>query len=158
MWHRVRASVVVDVAEVARRARREAGPLTVIFDADNTIVPQRVAPDEFVAIVNRTIDEFEAIDSVHRAIVLSNGPPRGLDRVINRGNKPWTSRRRLGVDPARERIWVVGDQILTDGLLAWRLGAEFFHCAIQQTGEHTGQAVMRHVGRVVGRCFLAASD
>ena len=158
MWRRVRVTVAADVGEVADLARRTGGPLTVIFDADNTIVAQGVPPAEFAASVNRTIDEFEAIESVIQAIVLSNGPPRGVERAINRGNKPWTSRRRIGIDRAAARVWVVGDQVLTDGVLAWRLGAEFFHCAIEQTGEHAGQAVMRRAGRVFGRLFLVRND
>jgi predicted HAD superfamily phosphohydrolase YqeG len=74
--------------------------------------------------------------------------------MINRGNKPWTTRRRLGLLNSASNVWVVGDQILTDGILAWRLGADFFHQAIAQTGEHPRQAIMRALGRTVSRLFL----
>ena len=125
-----------------------------IFDADNTLVRQGAPPAEFAAQVNRTIDRFEALPAVQRVIVLSNGPPRGVERVINRGNKPWTTRRRLGLVDSSPDIWVVGDQVLTDGILAWRLGADFFHQAIARTGEQPRQAAMRTLGRTFGRLFF----
>jgi predicted HAD superfamily phosphohydrolase YqeG len=154
MFHRVPITIVEDLAQVRARADTTQGPLVMIFDADNTVVPQGAPPAEFVGRVNRTIDQFEALPAVERVIVISNGPPRGVERMINRGNKPWTTRRRLGLLNSASNVWVVGDQILTDGILAWRLGADFFHQAIAQTGEHPRQAIMRALGRTVSRLFL----
>jgi hypothetical protein len=45
--------------------------------------------------------------------------------VIWRVNKPWTRAGRLHISK-RDDVAVVGDRLLPDGLLAWRLGADFF--------------------------------
>jgi predicted HAD superfamily phosphohydrolase YqeG len=141
-------------------ARAEATdiPLVLIFDADNTLVPQGSPPAEFAEQVDRAIDRFEALPHVERVIVLSNGPPRGVERMINRGNKPWTTRRRLGLVDSGSDVWVIGDQVLTDGLIAWRLADHFFHLAIAKSGEHPRQASMRALGRTLGRLFLRRTD
>ena len=150
--------MVNDLPQVRARAEISRERLVLILDADNTVVRQGAPPVEFAEKVNRTIDWFEAVPGVERVIVLSNGPPRGVDRMINRGNKPWTTRRRLGLMNSDSKVWVVGDQVLTDGILAWRLGADFFHQAIARTGEQPRQAFMRAFGRTVGRLFLRETD
>lgn len=122
-----------------------AGPVTLIVDVDNTLVRQGARPDEFVAMVNRGLDRFGAHPMVARLIALSNGPPRGVPRIIGRGNKPWTSRRRLGLNRG-DRVWVLGDQVLTDGLLAWRLQAPFLNLVVSDQ-EPLRQARMRRYGR-----------
>jgi predicted HAD superfamily phosphohydrolase YqeG len=158
MFRRAPITIVEDLAEVEARAETTEGPLVVIFDADNTVVRQGAPPEEFAEEVNRTIDRFEALPAVERVIVLSNGPARGVERMINRGNKPWTTRRRLSLVESEADVWVVGDQILTDGMLAWHLGADFFHQAIARTGEQPRQTIMRALGRMVGRLFLRGTD
>jgi len=119
-----------------------------IFDADNTLVPQGASPTEFTRRVEQAIDRFERLESVARVIVISNGPERGSGRVISRVNKPWTTRKRLGISRgSKTPIWVVGDQVVSDGLLAWRLGAVFLHCAIDPDDDFPGQAKQRRLGR-----------
>jgi predicted HAD superfamily phosphohydrolase YqeG len=154
MLQRVPITVVRDLAQLEARAGTIDGPLAVIFDADNTIVPQGAAPEQFAVEVNETIDRFEALPAVERVIVISNGPPRGVERMISRGNKPWTTRRRLALVDWDARIWMVGDQVLTDGLLGWRLKADFFHLAIARTGEQPRQAFMRRLGLALARLFF----
>jgi len=147
---RIPSTFVEDIEEVAARVIEEQGPLVLIFDADNTLVPQGVALHEFSKRINEVIDHFAALASVERCVVISNGPRRGVDRMISRGNKPWTSRRRLGITRRpTTAVWVVGDQVLTDGVLAWRLGATFLHCTIDPTDNFPGQARLRRLGRYV---------
>ena len=135
---------------MAARIAAQPGPLTVIFDADNTLVPQGAPPHQFAQRVGEVIDRFDQLPSVERVIVLSNGPQRGADRMIARGNKPWTTRWRLGIARrSAAEIWVVGDQILTDGILAWRLGAVFLHYAIDPNDDYPRQTRMRRLGRIV---------
>lgn len=122
-----------------------AEPVTLIVDVDNTLVRQGARPDEFVAVVNRGLDRFEAHPMVARLIALSNGTQRGVSRIIGRGNKPWTSRRRLSLGRG-ENVWVIGDQVLTDGLLAWRVRAPFLHLVVSAE-EPLRQARMRRYGR-----------
>jgi len=147
---RIPSAAVRDIDEVAARLATQPGPLVLILDADNTLVPQGAAPRQFAQRVNEVIDRFEELVAVERVIVLSNGPQRGVDRMIGRGNKPWTSRRRLGLTRrSAATTWVVGDQVLTDGILAWRLRAEFFLHAIDPTDDFPSQARLRWLGRYV---------
>ncbi len=132
---------------VASGPDARGGPV-LIFDADNTLAPQGAPRDEFASLVNGAIDRFEALPNVARVIVLSNGPERGVSRMISRGNKPWTTRRRLGLDTGASII-VVGDQILTDGILAWRFGGMFIHLVFDKEREAARQAALRAIGRFV---------
>lgn len=158
MLRRVPLTTVETLDQVYAQAEATDTPLVLIFDADNTLVRQGCPPAEFTEKVNAVIDRFEALPHVERVIVLSNGPPRGVERMIDRGNKPWTTRRRLGLANPDLGIWVIGDQILTDGLVAWRLADRFFHLAIAESGEHPRQAFMRASGRTVGRFFFRKAD
>ncbi|HSG79566.1 MAG TPA: hypothetical protein VLD62_08305, partial [Acidimicrobiia bacterium] len=121
-------------------------PVVLVFDADNTIVPRGVPPDVFRRTVTDTVARFEHDPRVDRVIVVTNGPERGVCGMISRGNKPWTSRRRLGI-LADDAVVVVGDQTLTDGVLAWRLRGTFVHLAIDTRREALRQSLMRRLGR-----------
>jgi len=123
-------------------------PIVLVFDADNTLVPQGISVDAFQRGVTAAIERFESQPTVSRVIVLSNGPERGVPEMISRGNKPWTTRRRLLLDYGSP-VWVVGDQILTDGLLAWRLGGRYVLLAIDDRNETPRQARMRWIGRAL---------
>lgn len=138
---------------VAARVSSGPGGHVLIFDADNTLAPQGAPPDQFATLVNGAIDRFEGLAGVDRVIILSNGAERGVPRMMARGNKPWTTRRRLGLSPD-SRIVVIGDQILTDGLLAWRLGGPFLHLVIDEDGEAARQAAMRGMGKLLSALFF----
>ena len=148
IFGRVPIRDVRSLDDVAAFAASESGDVVLIFDVDNTLAPQGAPLEEFTVLVNGAIDRFEAIGSVARVIALSNGPQRGVPRMIARGNKPWTSRRRLGLGRT-DSIVVVGDQMLTDGLLAWRLRATFLHLVIDDQEEERRQANMRRIGTLL---------
>ncbi len=144
---------VSSLDDVAALAPNDPGGSVLIFDADNTLAPQGAPLDQFAALVNGAIDRFEALSGVDRVIVLTNGPERGVPRMTARGNKPWTTRRRLGLS-RDSRIVVIGDQVLTDGLLAWRMGGPFLHLVIDEDGEAARQAAMRGLGKLVTALFF----
>jgi predicted HAD superfamily phosphohydrolase YqeG len=146
-----RVASLDDVVTFVQAARADH---VLIFDVDNTLVRQGAPLDEFGHRVNAAIDRFESMPGVVRVIVLTNGAQRGVPRMISRGNKPWTSRRRLGLRGVTYPVVVVGDQILTDGLLAWRLQATLLHLVIDRESEPRRQAVMRWAGRLVGFVVL----
>ena len=154
MFRRVPMYVAADLDELERLIAIAPKPIVLVFDADNTLVPQGVPVDEFQQGVNAAIDRFEAHPSVARVIVLTNGPERSVPEMIHRGNKPFTTRGRLGLTAAHTDIWVVGDQILTDGVLAWRLGAPFVLLALDTEKEAPRQAGMRRIGDVVTRLLF----
>lgn len=125
------------------------GANVIIFDVDNTLAPQGVQLTEFGRLVNSALDWFEASPRVAQVIALTNGPQRQVPRMISRGNKPWTTRRRLGLSGSTAPLVVVGDQVLTDGLLAWRLRATFLHLVLDDEFEERRQSVMRRIGSIV---------
>ena len=125
------------------------GEKFIISDVDNTLAPQGAPLEEFGAIVNSAIDRLEANRNVARVIALTNGPQRQVARIVSRGNKPWTSRRRLSLKGNRSPLVVVGDQVLTDGVLAWRLRATFLHLVLDNETEERRQAIMRRLGHII---------
>jgi predicted HAD superfamily phosphohydrolase YqeG len=147
MLHRVPLHTATGLGELEALVASESDDVVLVFDADNTLVPQGVDLERFRRDVGAAIERFAALRNVSRVIVLTNGPDRGVPSMIHRGNKPWTSRRRLALESRHDEVWVVGDQILTDGFLAWRLGAVFVYLAIDEVGEAPRQAMMRRIGR-----------
>ena len=86
--------------------------------------------------------------------MVTNGSQRSAPHVIERIGKPWVGRARLGASRGTP-LWVVGDQVLSDGLWAWRLGADrFVHLAISVDREPEDQARMRRRGARIGWLFL----
>ncbi len=154
MFHRVPIRDVGSLDDVGTFVASSVGGIVLIHDADNTLAPQDAPVEEFAVLVNGAIDRFENSPGVDRVIALTNGPQRGVPRMISRGNKPWTTRRRLGLRGVRLPIVVAGDQVLTDGMLAWRLGATFLHLVIDDEREEVRQAVMRRIGMVLRGLFF----
>ena len=132
------------------------GQVTRIFDVDGTVVRQGAPPDEFTHAVNRAIGLLEDLQQVDRAIPLTNGAERGVPRLVSRGNKPWTTRRRLGISRT-DRVVVVGDQVLTDGVLARRLAIAFIHLVIDDRKEPPAQVRLRRRGRWFERLLFKPS-
>jgi len=149
MFGRVAIHDVQSLDDVMAFVESSPSEKVIIFDVDNTLAPQGCALDDFAMLVNAAIDRCEECGSVKRVIALTNGPQREVDRMVSRGNKPWTTRRRLGLSGNREPIVVVGDQVLTDGLLAWRLRATFLHLVIDDEEEERRQAIMRRIGAMI---------
>ena len=148
MLARVPIRDVQSLDEVMAFVESTDGEKVIIFDVDNPLAPQGVPLTEFGQLVNSAIDRVEANPSVARVITLSNGARREVARMVNRGNKPWTTRRRLGLRGSSAPLVVVGDQVLTDGLLAWRLRATFLHLVIDDETEDRRQAFMRRIGSI----------
>jgi len=140
---------VQSLDEVIAFTESTDGQKVIIFDVDNTLAPQGVPLAEFGLLVNSAIDRVETSPSIARVIALSNGAQREVTRMVSRGNKPWTTRRRLEIGDSSAPLVVVGDQVLTDGLLAWRLRATFLHLVIDDETEEWRQAIMRKIGSIV---------
>jgi hypothetical protein len=153
MYRRISKLVATEPSDVADLLDGIGDRVTLIFDVDGTVARQGAPPDEFRAVVNSAIDQFEIHPLVDRAIALTNGAERGVPRMISRGNKPWTSRRRLGIVGVPHLV-VVGDQILTDGVLAWRLGADFIQLLIKDQAEPPDQVRLRRRGRWIERLIF----
>lgn len=147
MRRKVPMRVVKDLDQVERLVAEAPTPVVMIFDADNTLVRQGATLAEFKETVSAAANRFEQHPSVARVMILTNGPDRGVPHMVHHGNKPWTTQHRLGLESVGRDIWVVGDQVLTDGVLAWRLAATFVLLAIDEETEARRQAFMRRIGR-----------
>ena len=106
-------------------------PATWIVDVEPLVVPWDSAPTLFANAANNFAHTARAgVPSVISVIYSSNSRcPRAASRkscirIATAARKPWqTSYLRDEPRP----VAVAGDQVLTDGLLAWRLGASFLH-------------------------------
>ena len=152
---RIPSATVSDLDDVVAMLAGEPGPVVVILDADNTLIRPGVDSPEFAETVNHAADRLEKIPSVARVIVVTNGPDRGVGRAVGDAYKPWTCRRRLDLGRRGDAaVWVVGDQVITDGVLAWRLRGRFIHLTLDPEDSYPGQARMRRVGRFIAPLFL----
>ncbi len=146
MLGRIERLAASELSDVAAMLNDIGDRVTLIFDVDGTVARHGAQADEFARAVNSAIDYLESHPLVDRAIALTNGAERGVPRIVSRGNKPWTTRRRLGIAGV-DRLVVVGDQVLTDGILAWRLGGLFIHLVADDHEEPPAQARLRRRGR-----------
>lgn len=148
MTWRVPRVVVAGIDDAAAWLGSMSEPAVVVFDVDNTIVPQGAPEADVAAAVAAMLADLRTITQVMDAVALTNGPRRGAERTISRADKPWTSRRRLGA-LATAPVVVIGDQVLTDGLLAWRWRAPFVHLVFDPGRETARQRIMRLIGALV---------
>ncbi len=115
----------------------ELAPCTVILDIEPLVADWNSGPRELSRGVSWWADELSRLDSVKVIGFVTNSrrtlpanPARGRRRsqvrafYVRSGGKPLRagSYRDLPRPGA-----VIGDQIATDGLLAWRLGYHFLH-------------------------------
>lgn len=121
----------------------------VIVDLDNTLVAYGDDDETVTETVRRFVEAVpDAAPQVERIVVLSNGrrvievPSTSVYR--HRARKPFTP----GMADLGRSVAVVGDQPLTDGLLAWRLGAPFLHL-VRSGQEPWWPRLMRRLGTVV---------
>jgi predicted HAD superfamily phosphohydrolase YqeG len=135
-------------------------PAAVVADVEPLIAHWSSAEAELVRGIRRLRSELAAVPSVRAVALVSNSRrilPPGL--VLEQG---WTYRSRArkpwalgGLSSLPRPICVVGDQILTDGLLALRLGAPFVH--VPQPVEPWWPRWQSRAGRLVARLAFRAA-
>jgi predicted HAD superfamily phosphohydrolase YqeG len=127
-------------------------PATLVVDVEPLVVPWDSTPTLFA----NAADDFAqtmrtSIPSVISVIYSNNSRrPRAADgkssiRIVAAARKPW--RIRYLRDEPRP-VAVIGDQVLTDGLLAWRLGVSFLHWQVAGPMPHWPR-LQRWLGRIV---------
>jgi predicted HAD superfamily phosphohydrolase YqeG len=156
MRRRTRLVMVPDDLSMADLIGRLGGYDVVVVDVDNTLTPDE-APGSVVA---ASLDEIRAAaqqGGVGRLVALSNGSPyRAVagDGVMWAAGKPFTKMSAVGVG-AGQSVAVVGDKILTDGVLAHRWRAVFY---LKPLTSPSGRRPMvsRAVGWLARRLLFAA--
>ena len=157
LWRRSLHVVVGDLDEVLGLVSTGPDGLVLVFDVDGTIVPQGAPDDAYRKRVGEVIRRFESAANVSRVRVITNGLDRGVPGVISQVGKPWVGRGRLGLS-RHDEVWVIGDQVISDGLLARRLGARFIQLVVSVEVEPAAQARMRRWGRLVRPLILRSGD
>ena len=124
-------------------------PPLVLIDIDNTVAPYgasvaeiELALDLWISHLSPIVSEIQFVsNAVHEGLV----EPAGAV-LSEHATKPFYSPKARSGDP----IVVVGDQVLTDGLLAARLGATWIQLAITEgRAEPLWPRLLRALGRVV---------
>jgi predicted HAD superfamily phosphohydrolase YqeG len=113
-------------------------PRTLVLDVEPLICrwrsEQRRLEDGLRAMLSRIGDDHPGIE---RVVFLTNSgrkpaaPPRVANLAatyVSKARKPWLRLTNLRAAPVP--LVVVGDQVLTDGILAWRLNATFVQVPI----------------------------
>jgi predicted HAD superfamily phosphohydrolase YqeG len=116
----VRAVLFPDSRDSALRLARSYGS-TVLIDLDGTLVPTGDVSAGAASRVKALLREFS--EAGVDVLIITNRRDEVPDipaRVVTNARKPWTPRSRLGSPSC-----VLGDQIATDGALAFRLNIPF---------------------------------
>jgi len=125
----------------------------VLIDLENTVVPYGAA--RALASTTALLDRFKEGCDMDRVIFVTNSSDVELVelvgaitgcKVISEAHKPFTSKRRIAAQTTATPGLVLGDQILTDGILAWRLGCPFIQFQLERTGEPAWPRIIRGFG------------
>jgi predicted HAD superfamily phosphohydrolase YqeG len=126
-----RERVVIRDAPALLIALDRLRPATFVVDVEPMVVPWDSAPALFASAAHAFAQTVRtSVPSVTSVIYSSNSRrPGGTHgesgiRIVTGAHKPWQT-RYLRNEP--RPVAVAGDQVLTDGLLAWRLGTPFLH-------------------------------
>lgn len=142
--------IKVQGLEEARRVAQERGLRVLILDLENTLVPY--GPSRSGKELDAQIDLEYFRDC--KTLVVSNArwtqavQAIGQTPVMGRARKPFTRIARLhAAIGAPEIDAVIGDQFLTDGLLARRLGAVYIESPLSTQDEPAWPRMMRRLGQ-----------
>jgi hypothetical protein len=136
-------------------AVRALAPATVIVDVEPLVAAWGT---DGTALASGLREQVAAGQGGGALVFVTNSgrqaPPEVAVPYVAHGRKPFTSRRRLGA--LNSPVAVVGDQVLTDGLLAWRLRGTFVQLALprQAPAVYRLQAL---AGRLVAGLFFRAA-
>ncbi len=153
---------LTDMNEVATRVA-ELSLKTVIFDIEPLVAYWNSAQDELDQGVYGIIRKFAVIPGL-RVVCFATNSARQVSAIpqcagvrvsyLASAGKPLrTSAYRGYPKPGA----VVGDQILTDGMLARRLGFTFLHCTPSLTGTPLGPQLLNRFGSIL-RPLIFAED
>lgn len=145
---------VTGLADLFAKAR-DLSVRTMILDVEPLVAPWRSNQESLDQGIARILGRITTVPSVRVVVFTTNSPRRptavpsvaGIEvRYVASAQKP------LRTAPFRDlpRPGVVaGDQLPTDGILAYRLGLTFLHYAPQLTGVPPGPELMHRWGELV---------
>jgi hypothetical protein len=133
----------------------ELAPATIVFDIEPLVAFWRTSRQSLDLGLAAILDRVSAIPGLRVVCFSTNSARRPTSVPARAGLKvsylsqarkplrlaPYQNLPRPGV--------VVGDQVATDGVLAWRLGYTFLHYGPDLPGMPAGPRLMRQGGRVL---------
>jgi predicted HAD superfamily phosphohydrolase YqeG len=153
---------LTELPGVLARAR-ELSLRTMIFDVEPMIAwwdSSQQSLDQGIAVILAELDQLPelrvlvfATNSARRPSVLPSVPGVRILYFSSAGKPLQTARYRALPRPGA----VVGDQIPTDGLLAYRLGFTFLHWNPPLAGVPRGPKLMQLLGRAVQPLFFSSN-
>jgi predicted HAD superfamily phosphohydrolase YqeG len=136
-------------------------PATLVVDVEPLVVPWDSAPTLFANAADNFVQTVRAsVPSVTSVVYSSNSRcPRAADgmpgiQIVTAARKPWRT-RDLHDEPGP--VAAAGDQVLTDGLLAWRLGASFLHWQVAGWMPRRPR-LQRWIGRIAAPFLFKDAD
>jgi predicted HAD superfamily phosphohydrolase YqeG len=136
-----------------------------LLDLENTSIPYGTTPRNCPERLGEFLQQSLPRHTTTKVVILSNAP-RSLGQYLNqdlvaqavmKAHKPFTRRTRLSQD--EPTALVCGDQVLTDGLLAWRLQVPFVFLAMNTTScEPIWPRILRRMGEAVKPLFFEVTS
>lgn len=143
---------------ICRDAEAMQGVL--VFDVENTLIDYGIVASDLACALRVAVGALPP----GRVVLVSNsrlplGEVVGRDvPTFTRARKPWTSKAQIRAAAAGQRIAaVIGDQPLTDGLLAWHLGVPWLQL-VRQRNEPLWPRVLRFVGGLLVPFFFVSEE
>lgn len=145
---------VVGLADLLAEAR-ELSVKTMIFDVEPLVAPWQGSQESLDQGVARILGSIRTVPSVRVVVFATNSARRpsavpacdGLQvRYLASASKPLRTAPYHGLPRPGA---VAGDQLPTDGILAYRLGFTFLHYAPGLDGVPLGPALMHRWGKLV---------
>lgn len=145
---------VTGLADLFARAD-ELAVKTMIFDVEPLVAPWNSSQQALDRGIAQVLSQVRELPSVRVVVFATNSARRpsaapassGIQvRYLASAGKP------LRVAPYRDLPWpgaVIGDQLPTDGILAYRLGYTFLHYVPPMTGVPIGPRFMHQWGKLV---------
>jgi len=139
---------------------RELAVHTMIFDIEPMVAWWDSGQQALDRGIAKVLTEMEQVPEVRAVVFATNSARR--PSVIPQVPGVQVSYLAAAEKPLRTAPYrelprpgaVVGDQVPTDGLLAWRLGFTFLHWDPVLPGAPTGPRLMRQFGRLVRPLFF----
>lgn len=152
-----RSTDIGDAFDAARQVRAHA----LVVDVEPLVAAWRTDQAVLTAGLADVLKRIAADPGDLRVVVFATNSPRrpavapqisGLEvRYVAMAHKPL--RLNAFRDLPRPAV-VIGDQVATDGLLAWRLGFLFLHYVHDQAAVPVGPRLMRALGRPLRRLLF----
>lgn len=143
--------------------QKQGGARSLVFDVEPLVAVWDTGQDALRAGVDRLLDHLTGAPGLE-VVVFATNSLRDLpvqDRAglrvsyLTAARKPFATTRYAGLPGPGI---VVGDQVATDGVLAWRLGMGFAHLQYTHYTPPRGPRLMRQLGRPLKTRLFTTTD